>query len=261
MTATASQRLPKWEMGFTLIELAIVLVVIGLLTGGIMAGKNLVRQTKVNGVMIDVQKYIQAAQQFQQKYYALPGDMANATSYWGAASGCAYADAATGTQTCNGDGNGQVSGNGISGETAYFWVDLADAGLIQGQYSGWIQSSNPRNLPVAPTIKAGPSNMIIGYIGTTNSFYPWFPGVWGHVFAPGDGFMPSGDTDSFTAFEVFLLDTKYDDGLPVTGNIRTGEFSGYGYNCVSGAGGNSLAATYAISNTTRNCGPIFITGF
>src|ERR1700733_6686144 len=94
----------KTNSGFTLIELSIVIVIIGLLVGGILLGKSLVRQAQISSAMSDEQKYVQAVGAFQQKYGALPGDFATATSYWTAAGTCppTSGSPATTTTTCSG---------------------------------------------------------------------------------------------------------------------------------------------------------------
>ncbi len=102
--------------GFSLIELSIVLVILGLLTGGILTGQNLIRAAELRSVTTEFQTYQTAVMTFRDKYFALPGDMRNATDFWGSAGGggqgaaCSSANATTGS-TCNGDGNGQINGS------------------------------------------------------------------------------------------------------------------------------------------------------
>src|SRR6187399_2125428 len=104
--------------GFSLVELSIVLVILGLLTGGILAGQSLIRAAELRAVSTEYSKFVTAGRSFRDKYFALPGDMANATSFWGTAVTCpgkVTADARTDARTCNGDGTGQilhVSGGG-----------------------------------------------------------------------------------------------------------------------------------------------------
>ena len=70
--------------GFSLVELSIVLVILGLLTGGILAGQSLIRAAELRSVATESQRYMAALNSFRDKYFALPGDMANATAFWGA---------------------------------------------------------------------------------------------------------------------------------------------------------------------------------
>lgn len=128
--------------GFSLVELSIVLVILGLLTGGILAGQNLIRAAELRSVVTEFQSYQTAVRTFQGKYFSLPGDMPNATDFWGApgnnTANCP-ATAGTGSQTCNGDGDGVVDINNVANqydEPLLFWQHLANSGLIEGSYTG-----------------------------------------------------------------------------------------------------------------------------
>ena len=62
------------QPGFSLVELSIVLVILGLLTGGILAGQSLIRAAELRSISTDYSRYIAAVQAFRDKYFALPGD-------------------------------------------------------------------------------------------------------------------------------------------------------------------------------------------
>ncbi len=133
------------RQGFSLVELSIVLVILGLLTGGILTGQHLIRAAELRSVTVDIQRYHTAAMAFREKYRMFPGDMNNAIDFWGAADAdpaTCYNTEGTGSQTCNGNGDGFISLN-IFGEDDLrnsegfrFWEHLANAGMIEGDYSG-----------------------------------------------------------------------------------------------------------------------------
>ncbi len=114
---------------FSLVELSIVLVILGLLVGGILAGQSLIRASELRTVSADVSRYNQAMLAFKDKYFALAGDITNATAFWGTAASCpgTYTTPSSDNTTCNGDGNGQVT----SIETWRTWQQLTAAGLTQ----------------------------------------------------------------------------------------------------------------------------------
>ncbi len=114
------------QSGFTLVEIAIVLVIIGLLLGGVLKGQELIENSKIKSIASDM-KAVQAAYNgYLDRYKVIPGDDTNATM---TARGWAG--------TAGGGGNGvllvtpaQAFTNG--GESASFWRSLRASGMIAG---------------------------------------------------------------------------------------------------------------------------------
>src|SRR4051812_16414941 len=113
------------EEGFTLIEIAIVLVIIGLLLGGVLKGQELITGARVRNI-VQQQDGVKAAYfGFLDRYRALPGDYSKATT----------TIAAMSTANCNagnGSGDGQISTTG--NEDILVWEHLSKAGFINGTY-------------------------------------------------------------------------------------------------------------------------------
>lgn len=131
--------------GFTLVEISIVLIIIGLVLGGVLAGKEMIKAAEFRSVVKDVEQFNSAVNTFRIKYKCLPGDCTNATEFFGTdAGGCAVGSVASGT--CNGDGSGTIGcfGQSTSGCPTAFdgserflaWQQLALAGMIAGKFSG-----------------------------------------------------------------------------------------------------------------------------
>src|SRR5438128_11267838 len=75
------------QQGFTLVEIAIVLVIIGLLLGGILKGQEMITQAKIKNVMADFSGISAAYHGYQDRYRAIPGDDNGATRWSGAVAG------------------------------------------------------------------------------------------------------------------------------------------------------------------------------
>lgn len=256
--------------GFSLVELSIVLVILGLLTGGILAGQSLIRAAEIRSVSTDSQRYQSSVQTFRDKYMAIPGDMRNAVRFWGAQSGStadgvdstctSLTAAATGTATCNGNGNGQIAPNSVSEcyETYRAWQHLANAGLVEGSYSG----------------VGGPDGSCDGVTGVNTprsrianaGFYMTHSATWG-VFAGAIkqnwvilGRERAAGLNNFAQDPVISpeaawnLDTKLDDGKPLTGNVRQYPASTFA-NCASS---DATSAEYVLTETGNTC--IFVYG-
>src|SRR5205807_4076721 len=96
---TAERRMSKRRQGFTLVEIAIVLVIIGLLLGGILKGQEMITQAKIKNVVADFSGISAAYHGYQDRYRAIPGDDPNALSRWPNL-----------PLVVSGDGNGIVAG-------------------------------------------------------------------------------------------------------------------------------------------------------
>ena len=134
--------------GFTLIELSIVLVVIGLIIGGVLVGQDLRKAAEVRAQITQIEKYNQAVNTFKIKYNALPGDMtaADVATFGFTAATVRLGYDVNGFTPARGNGDGILEGsyyNGGSpsgfaqgGETFWFWEDLStNSGLIEGQFN------------------------------------------------------------------------------------------------------------------------------
>ncbi len=109
--------LPRRQSGFTLIEIAIVLVIIGLLLGGILKGQELITSARVRNIIAQLDGTKAAFFGFQDRYRALPGDFNKATTQIAGASK-------------DGNGDGQILGD----ESIAVWDHLSHAGFINGTY-------------------------------------------------------------------------------------------------------------------------------
>lgn len=225
-------RMTMQQKGFSLVELAIVLVIIGLITGGILTGQDLIRASELNSVIADKNKFLTAYNTFRLKYNALPGDMTNATSYWGTASGGCPIGARSGTQTCNGNGNGFVGvTNGTlteCNESLTAWQHMASAGLIPGSFTGLYTGNycgvlGGTNAPASRIANA--TFQFINYSTTGVSDGTWrnFAGNYTNMLLFGTSFS-GGDYASYPALrpdEAMSIDSKADDGKPAYGKVTT----------------------------------------
>ena len=196
---------------FSLVELSIVLVILGLLVGGALSGRSLIRAAEMRSIQTDFSKYLAAVHQFRDKYFALPGDMPNATAFWGAAhptpATCRDTPSTT-TATCNGNGNGEVKATGTSWESSRFWQHLANAALIEGTYDGVDDEFGKSRY-----MNGG---WQVNYWGQYSGGTFDFTGFWGHDFELYDG---DASYTTLTPAEAWNIDQKVDDGVPNTGKV------------------------------------------
>lgn len=212
---------------FSLVELSIVLVILGLLTGGILGGQSLIRAAELRSVTTEYNQYLTAFNTFRSKYFALPGDMRNAVQFWGQATNCpgTTAQGTTDGTTCNGDGNGRIENtNPDSNEWFRSWQHLANAGLIQGVYNGVTGSGHANWHAVigtnVPPSKYPGSGWTLRWLGDFAGDDQLYAGGYGHMMIFGG---QSADIFTYAPTlapeQAWNIDTKFDDGMPGTGTL------------------------------------------
>jgi prepilin-type N-terminal cleavage/methylation domain-containing protein len=187
------------QKGFTLVEIAIVLVIIGLLLGGILKGQEMITQAKIKNIISDFSGISAAFHGYQDRYRAIPGDDAGADERW------TTAPAATG-----GDGNGVVAGTYNNGgaacaanvEACSWWDHLRRSGFVAG--SGVSQ----------------PLNAVSGIVGVQSG-----DNAGGAVLGTGaagtGGFFGLMMCSANHPDKVGIAtDTQMDDGVRLTGTVR-----------------------------------------
>ena len=146
MSASAFNCRKSTEAGFTLVEIAIVLVIIGLLLGGILKGQEMITQAKIKNIINDFNGVTTAVTSYQDRYRALPGDDQNATTRWvtqAPASGNADG-IIQGLYNANNTG-GTNGAPASAGESNLFWQHLRVAGFVAGLTQGTGSGTPPPN--------------------------------------------------------------------------------------------------------------------
>ena len=250
------------QKGFTLVELALVMVIIGLLIGGILKGQQLVTNARATSTVSQTRQIEAATTTFQDSYGALPGDMNGV----GKIPGC--------TAACNIPG--VVSRNRIIGapawdlvtpqvttasttldvgaETALFWYYLAATDMFSG-----VNGNSP---PAASDLVFGnalPATKFGGgfLVGNSNGrqygvrnpsgsdFFTIKGTVLSLVISPSAPVSSIHDQLLLTSAVAEQIDRKYDDGKPATGSVQA-----------HGSAGCADANEYLTANKSKNCGLI-----
>lgn len=181
----------KHSRGFTLVEIAIVLVILGLIIGGVLKGQEMLTNGKLKRIESDSSGVIVAMNSYRDRYLQLPGDDNRADQHF-----VLYTDGTNDPTAAdiNGDGDGMVSGTWFgssNSESANFWKHLRASGLIPG-------SGDDDTLL---------TNAFGGNIGLRDGSLL----LYGHVIVFG----------SIEGPIARILDDKLDDGSPSSGRIQS----------------------------------------
>ncbi len=221
--------------GFTLIELSIVIVIIGLVVGGVLVGGDLIKSAEIRSQIKQIEEYKTAFNTFRLKYNSIPGDIkaSEVLSF-----GFQAAPVRLGTEA-QGDGNGRLMGintlgNTISffikGETAWFWMDLStNSNLISGNFNtatatpaitaqnfGGANPVNPSISKLLPEAKIGNGNFVSVWADDVNSYYYVISKI---TFVQNGSVKNEVSSLGMSAQQAYAIDSKIDDGFPQLGRV------------------------------------------
>ena len=227
------------QSGFTLIEIAIVLVIIGLLLGGVLKGQELITSARVRNIIAQQDGIKAAFYGFQDRFRALPGDYIGASAF-------ANIPGLT-DNTFGGDGNGLIQQPNVpkTNEGTLAWMHLSHAGFLTGNYAmaTLMEAATPTNSPTNPYN----ATLLISHDGTYSD--------------------TSATTTTTTTTRLNLktgnqipvailaeIDRKIDDGNAGSGVFRFSDFQGAGTkptitNCFTASTGAWIA-----TSPETNCG-------
>ena len=215
---------PRRQSGFTLIEIAIVLVIIGLLLGGILKGQELINSARVKNLAADFRNIPLFIYGYQDKFKALPGDDPAVVAHVGGT----LATTPAGTQ-----GNGVISGNWnsttVTDESYLFWEHVRKAGLAPGVTTPGATDYLPTNASggtigiQSGATTAATSPIQAGNVGISGAYIICSTGILGK-FAK-------------------QLDTQMDDGNTAAGSMMATPTTGYNIGATATATASIVDAT------------------
>ncbi len=190
----------KKESGFTLVELSIVLVIIGLIVSGVLVGQDLIAQARLRSQITQIGQFDAAANAFYTKYDSYPGDLPSPLSY-----GLVVADPTGAGSTGNGLIEGEMANGAAIEEAEIAFETLSGAGMIPGSLAA-------DEFPL--------TKMNVGNIGVfnLNSKNYWAIGT--------DSTTASTWSAGFSSFDAWSIDTKIDDGVYNDGIVLAAQTAG-----------------------------------
>jgi prepilin-type N-terminal cleavage/methylation domain-containing protein len=186
------------QAGFSLLEITIVLVIIGLLIGGIRWGQELVVSSRGKAVVIDLNQVSAAVALYQDRYRAIPGDDALAQERWNWTAVPAAAPSSPGNRIVDGAYNAPAAVP--EPESRLFWWHLRQAGFLAGPTD-----------PASPALAAQqPTNAVGGMIGVTTGSGAATVGLNGLIVC----------TANLPGKIAIAVDIRLDDGKSADGAVR-----------------------------------------
>lgn len=222
----------KHDQAFTLIELSIVLVIIGLIVGGVLVGRDLISAATVRAQIAQIESFNTATNTFRGKYGYLPGDIPEPdASKFGFIARGSYASG-------NSNGDGLIRGIlDYSGEPLWFWIDLSTARLVAGSFNG--DASSPYGYAYPDTLVQSASldrwfpsakigngiyvyvynNANMRYTVGANDGTNYFCIASINALQPTSGASYLYSYDKISVNNAYNIDKKMDDGKPQYGKV------------------------------------------
>lgn len=238
--ASAGSMQTNGDGGFTLLEMAIVLVIVGLIVGGVLVGRDMIRGTELRKNYGQYEAIVTAINAFKTKFGCIPGDCPNATEFFLEHAGCPDLSGASraspgvfendtpSAATCNGDGDNRIDAAKTVFEMTTIWQQLAAAGLIEGQFTGGMLVSGPTLLLAGSNLPAAAVANGYGWFlldGDESVLFEWLIGISSLALVPTRiGTIMSAESfgtveGPYTPAEALAYDSKFDDGGATTGRI------------------------------------------
>jgi prepilin-type N-terminal cleavage/methylation domain-containing protein len=256
--------------GFTLVELAIVMTIIGLLIGGILKGQELIENARVTATIAQVKSFEAATSTFRDRFDSLPGDMPSAATRLPGCTPAARCNpgtaAGTGGNSIVGDpawasgwGSQTTGGAGTAQfETQLFWAHLLLADLISGVSDAQVRAATTPAWGIThPSARIG-GGFVVGHGNATippGSTATAGTGPSGMIVvitqSPSDALSTTSGLQAMTASRAAQIDRKLDDGRPTSGYVQA---YGTAASCFAGTAADTF---YDETRTTRDCGLVF----
>jgi prepilin-type N-terminal cleavage/methylation domain-containing protein len=230
------------QKGFTLVELSIVLVIIGLIVGGVLVGQDLIQAAETRSIIAQIEKYNVAGNTFRLKYGVFPGDSPIPGDSASIVKGDGNSLLATGMPT--------AAPTKIDGELVWFWQQLTVAGMIDSAFSGSSAdgtiisgSAQGGKVPNFPATKGNHGGIIAyGMTDGINYFHIGLDNNTGNTIKT---------TNTLRPVEAYNIDKKLDDANPKSGSVQARGgvvLEAQATNCATKAGD-----TYNLSSTAQEC--------